>query len=160
MFFFGKKYYSLKKTNFAAAKKLLKNQFLHMTFKKFFPYYKRNLVLAFPIILAQLGQATVSLVDTFMVGVLGTIELAAVAFANSIFMLVFIFGLGFSLGQTPHVGRAYGKRQWWKIGTFFQNALLINTILSIILFGVIRLLEPFLYHLNQPDSVVTLAIPY
>jgi len=129
-------------------------------FKKILPYYRRNLNLAFPIILAQLGQATVSLADTFMVGILGTVELAAVAFANSIFMLVFIFGLGFSLGQTPHVGKAYGKKQWWKIGAFFQNALLINTVLSIVLLVVIRLLEPFLYQLNQPEHVVTLAIPY
>ncbi|MCL2246362.1 MAG: MATE family efflux transporter [Lentimicrobiaceae bacterium] len=128
--------------------------------KKFVPYYKRNLALAFPIILAQVGQATVSLADTFMVGILGTAELAAVAFANSIFMLVFILGLGFSLGQTPHVGKAYGKKQWWKIGTFFQNALLINAVLGVLVFGAVRLLQPFLYQLNQPEHVVTLAIPY
>jgi len=131
-----------------------------MTIKKFLPYYKRNLALAFPIILAQLGQVTVSIVDTFMVGMLGTVELAAVAFASSIFMLVFIFGLGFSLGQTPHVGKAYGKKQWWKIGVFFQNALLINILLSIILFGVVFLLRPLLHHLNQPENVVEMAMPY
>jgi len=131
-----------------------------MTFKKLLPYYKRNLALAFPIILAQLGQVTVSLVDTFMVGLLGTMELAAVAFANSIFLLVFIFGLGFSLGQTPHVGKAFGKKQWWKIGVFFQNALLINIVLSVIIFGAVFLLRPLLYHLNQPENVVELAMPY
>jgi len=131
-----------------------------MSLKKILPYYKRNLALAFPIILAQLGQVTVSIVDTFMVGMLGTVELAAVAFASSIFMVVFIFGLGFSLGQTPHVGKAYGKKQWWKIGVFFQNALLINISLSVILFGVVFLLRPLLYHLNQPENVVEVAMPY
>jgi len=131
-----------------------------MTFRKFFPYYKRNLTLAFPIILAQLGQVTVSIVDTFMVGILGTVELAAVAFASSIFMMVFIFGLGFSLGQTPHVGKAYGRKQWWKIGVFFQNALLINISLSVIVFGIVFLLKPLLYHLNQPEDVVDVAMPY
>jgi MATE family multidrug resistance protein len=131
-----------------------------MPLKKFLPYYKRNLSLAFPIILSQLGQVTVSLADTLMVGWLGTAELAAVAFANSIYILVFIFGLGFSLGQTPHVGKAYGKKQWWKIGVFFQNALIINTVLSILLFGVMFLLQPLLYHLNQPEQVVVLAMPY
>jgi len=45
-----------------------------MPIKKLFPYYKRNLALAFPIIVAQLGQATVSLVDTFMVSMLGTVD--------------------------------------------------------------------------------------
>jgi len=131
-----------------------------LSLKKFLPYYKRNLTLAFPIIFAQLGQATVALTDTFMVGFLGTVELAAVAFANSIFMLVFIFGLGFSLGQTPHIGKSYGRKQWWKIGIFLQNALLINTILGIFLFGVTRLLVPALYHLNQPENVVVIAIPF
>ena len=128
--------------------------------KKFVPYYKRNLTLAFPIILSQLGQVTVSLVDTLMVGKLGTVPLAAVAFANSIFSLVFIFGLGFSLGQTPHVGKAYGKKQWWKIGVFFQNSLIINVSLSILLLGLMLLCKPLLYHLNQPEDVVILAMPY
>jgi len=131
-----------------------------MKIKKFVPYYKRNLALAFPIILSQLGQVTVSLADTFMVGRLGTVELAAVAFANSIYTVIFIFGLGFSLGQTPHVGKAYGKKQWWKIGVFFQNALLINITLSILLFAIVLLIHPILYHLNQPENVVTLAMPY
>jgi len=131
-----------------------------MKIKKFVPYYKRNLTLAFPIILSHLGQVTVSLADTFMVGMLGTSELAAVAFANSIYIVVFIFGLGFSLGQTPHVGKAYGKKQWWKIGAFFQNALAINITLSIILFGTVFLLKPILYHFNQPEQVVKLAMPY
>jgi len=117
-------------------------------------------MLAFPIILSQLGQVTVSLVDTFMVGILGTVELAAVAFATSIYSLVFIFGLGFSLGQTPHVGKAFGKKQWWKIGVFFQNALVINITLGILLSGVIFLLVPLLYHLNQPVNVVDMAMPY
>jgi MATE family multidrug resistance protein len=131
-----------------------------MPITKFLPYYKRNLALAFPIILAQMGQVTVSIVDTFMVGMLGTAELAAVAFAGSIYMLVFIFGLGFSLGQTPHVGKAYGQKQWWKIGVLFQNALLINISLSVLLCGVVFLLKPLLYHLNQPENVVSIAMPY
>ena len=131
-----------------------------LTVKKYLPYYKQNLALAVPIIFSQLGQVTVALADTFMVGRLGTVELAAVAFAGSIFSLVFIFGLGFSLGQTPHVGKAFGKKQWWKIGVFFQNALLINGSLSIILFVAVYLLKPMLYHLNQPENVVTIALPY
>lgn len=131
-----------------------------MRLTKFLPYYKRNLALAFPIILAQLGQVTVSLADTFMVGMLGTTELAAVAFAGSIYMLIFIFGLGFSLGLTPHVGNAYGKKQWWKIGMFFQNSLFINITLSIVLSGTVYLLRPLLYLLNQPESVVEIAMPY
>ena len=131
-----------------------------MPIKKFLPFYKRNWTLALPIIISHLGQVTVSLADTFMVGRLGTVELAAVAFASSIYSLIFIFGLGFSLGQTPHVGKAFGKRQWWKIGMFFQNALFINIILGLVLSGVVFLLTPLLYYLNQPVNVVNVAMPY
>jgi len=135
-------------------------QQLIMAFNKFFPYYRRNFVLAFPIILSQIGQVTVSIVDTFMVGMLGTVELAAVAFASSIYSLVFIFGLGFSLGQTPHVGKAFGKKQWWKIGVLFQNALLINISLGIFISLLVLSIYPVLYHLNQPIEVVKMGIPY
>ena len=48
-------------------------------------YYKTNFQLAFPIILASMGQSFVQMVDTIMVGHLGTTELAAVAFAGSVF---------------------------------------------------------------------------
>ncbi|MDR0205958.1 MAG: MATE family efflux transporter [Bacteroidales bacterium] len=131
-----------------------------MSIQRYFPFYKRNLVLAFPIILSHIGQVTVSIVDTFMVGILGTVELASVAFASSIFSLIFIFGLGFSLGQTPHVGKAFGKKQWWKIGVIFQNSLLINITLGVLLTVVMLFLTPVLYHLNQPIAVVNVAMPY
>ena len=127
---------------------------------KFLPYYRRNLKLAFPIIFAQLGQVSVALTDTLMVGRLGTVELAAVAFANSVFALFFIFGLGFSLGLTPLVGNAYGKRQFQKAGVLFQNALLINIIVAIVLFLLIWNLGFLMFKLNQPQAVVEMAMPY
>ncbi len=128
--------------------------------KKYTPFYKRNLRLAFPIILTQLGQVTVSFFDTFMVGLLGTTALASVAFANSIFMMIFILGLGFSIGQTPHIGKAFGKHQAWKISTFFQNAFLINIILGVIILVGVLLARPLLYYLDQPVEVVDTALPY
>jgi len=131
-----------------------------MKIKKFFPFYKHNFNLAIPILLSQLGQVTVSLADTFMVGRLGTVELASVAFANSVYIVIFITGLGFSLGQTPHVGKSFGKKQWWKIGNYFQNALLINITLSILLFGLVYFIRPLFYHFNQPEIVVDMAMPY
>ena len=131
-----------------------------MKITKFAPYYKRNLKLAFPIILGQFGQVTVSLVDTLMVGRLGTRELASVAFANSIFLLIFIFVLGFSLGLTPLIGSAFGKKQSRKIALLFQNAFLLNLLLSIAILIITLLLKPLLYRLGQDEEIVTMCIPY
>jgi len=45
----------------------------------YLPYYKRNLIVAIPVMLSQLGQVLVQQVDIMMVGALGTVELAAAA---------------------------------------------------------------------------------
>lgn len=131
-----------------------------MKIKKLVPYYKRNLKLAYPVMLAQLGQVTVSMADTIMVGRVGTTELAASAFANSIFIIIFIFSLGFSLGITPLIGNAFGKKQYKKITILFQNGLLVNILLSLLLMVVFMPLAPALRWMNQPADVVEMAIPY
>lgn len=131
-----------------------------MKIKKLIPYYKRNLRLAYPVMLAQLGQVTVSMADTIMVGRVGTTELAASAFANSIFIIIFIFSLGFSLGITPLIGNAFGKKQNKKITVLFQNGLLVNILLSLLLMVIFMPLAPALRWMNQPPDVVEMAIPY
>ena len=62
-----------------------------MSFRDYLPYYKRNLKVAGPIVLSQVGVALTQLVDTFMVSRLGTVELAAVSFASSVALLGFLF---------------------------------------------------------------------
>ena len=71
--------------------KLLSLRPFMMNFKKYIPFYKRNLKVAIPIIFTQLGGGLVQLVDNIMVGHLGAVDLAAVAFANSIFIMGFVF---------------------------------------------------------------------
>ena len=47
--------------------------------------------LSLPIIVGQITQMLFGLIDTLMIGHLGTTELAAVAFGNSIFILFLVF---------------------------------------------------------------------
>ena len=76
--------------------------------RKYLPYYRRLLKLAMPLVLTQAGQMTVQLIDTAMVGRVGTPELAAASFANSIYVVIMLFGLGVFMGVTPLVGQARG----------------------------------------------------
>ena len=76
------------------------------------PYYKANLQLALPVILSQIGQITVQLADTAMVGHYGGDDptpLAAVSFATSVFYIVFVAAMGLSFGLTPLVGEHYAR---------------------------------------------------
>jgi len=70
----------------------------------YLPFYKRLLKLAIPHVFTQAGQMTVQLVDIAMVGRVGSTELAAASFANSIYIMIMVFGLGIFLGITPLIG--------------------------------------------------------
>ena len=74
-----------------------------MKLADYIPFYKRNLHLAIPVVISQIGQVSVFLVDNMMVGHVGTTELAASSFANNVFMLGMYFGMGITFGITPLV---------------------------------------------------------
>ena len=60
------------------------------SFKEYLPYYKRNLKVALPVMLTQLGASLVGFFDSIMVGHYATVDLAAVSFANAIFFTVMV----------------------------------------------------------------------
>ncbi len=129
-------------------------------FLKHTPHYHSNLRLAYPVMLAQAGQMVVVLADNLMVGHLGAIPLAAASFANTIFVVGMVFGIGMVNGLTPLVGKAYGANKhaeaamWLKQGLFtFQAAGLVLVILLLAA-------SLFMPYMGQPPEVVALAIPY
>ena len=87
----------------------------------YIPFYKRNLHLAFPVVLSQVGMVTVSLVDNMMVGHVGTPELAAASFANNVFMIGMVFGMGITYGLTPLVGNAFSKGKLNEVTGLLKN---------------------------------------
>jgi len=58
---------------------------------------KTTFLLAYPVVLSQLGQVAVGIADTMMVGRLGALPLAAASLANSIFFVTMMFGIGISM---------------------------------------------------------------
>ncbi len=122
--------------------------------------YGDILRLAFPVVLTQTGQVLVQLVDNAMVGHLGALPLAAVSFANSVFFMVFVLGLGLSFGLTPLVGEMYSQSNYRTSAHYLQNSILLfggmGVVLTAVAFGII----PLMYHMGQPADVVTMGIPY
>ncbi|MDX5340674.1 MAG: MATE family efflux transporter [Cyclobacteriaceae bacterium] len=128
-----------------------------MTFKN---HLKTTLILAYPVMLSQLGQVAVGVADSMMVGRLGAVPLAASSLANSIFFVIMMFGIGISMGITPLVSVADGKGKTKRISRLFSHGLWINLITSLVLMMVILGLSQGLHYLNQPEEVVILSIPY
>ncbi len=128
--------------------------------KNYIPFYKRNLAIAIPVVFSQAGQMTVQLVDNAMVGHVGTSELAAASFAGSLFINGLVFGMGFSFGLTPLVGNYFGQKKHKEAGMLFQNSIVLNLLLSLLLMLVMYGLSFYLDRFHQTDEVVKLALPY
>ena len=65
--------------------------------------------LALPMVAGILGMIVFNLVDTFFVGKLGTLELAALSFTFPVVMTVSSVALGLGVGMTAAVSKATGR---------------------------------------------------
>lgn len=129
-------------------------------FKGYIPFYRRNLKLAIPVMLAQLGQGTVQLADTIMVGQLGKVDLAAVSFGGAAFFVGFAAALGLSFGSTPLIGVEYSAGNHKKVASIFQNSILFNLIVTLVMGALMYGLYRNMGRLGQPEEVVPLAQSY
>jgi multidrug resistance protein, MATE family len=123
-------------------------------------HFKTTFLLAYPVMLSQLGQVSVGVADSMMVGRLGALPLAAASLGNSIFFVIMMFGIGISMGITPLVSAADGKGKPKRISRLFSHGLWINLATSVVLTAVVLGLSQGLHYLNQPEDVVVLAVPY
>ncbi len=119
-----------------------------------------NAKLAVPVILGMLGHTLIGIVDNFMVGNLGSTELAAVSLGNSFIYIGLSIGIGFSTAITPIVAEANAEGNHKKIRTTFHHGLLLCILLGILIFSLIVLSKPLMLLMNQPKNVVDLAAPY
>ncbi len=128
-------------------------------YQKYKSHYRDNLNLAIPIVISQLGHTLVQTSDTIIVGhFAGTVSLAAVSLANSIFVILLVIGIGISYGITPLIAQHNGRNNFAECGRLLSNSLFINAITGIILLVSTFLCSRFLLgHLHQTPIVVMQA---
>lgn len=131
-----------------------------MNFSGYIPVYRKNLTLAVPVIFSQIGQVTVNLVDSIMVGHIGTTQLAAASFAINVFHVGMLFGLGITLGITPLVGHSLNAKASNNLGSWLKNSMLVNFIASILLCATMSSVVLFMNRMGQSKEVVQMAIPF
>lgn len=139
------------------------------TFRDYIPYYKRNLKVAFPVMLTQLGASLVGLFDSIMVGHYATVDLAAVSFANALFFAVMVFAMGALMGITPLVGFHVGdtlahadhhETNEKSIASLLQNGISFTILLSIAMVILLCAFYPFFDYMGQDPEVIRVARPY
>ena len=109
----------------------------------------------------QLGQILVSVADSIMVGkFLGTIPLAAISLAVSILIIPMVFAIGVAFGLTPLIAGADGKDDPAEAVKYFKNGIVLNSILGLLVYGVLAIFAQFAHLLGQDERVVSEAMPY
>lgn len=127
------------------------------TYKK---HYKSLIFLGVPIIIGQVGQIVLAFTDTLMIGHHSTEELGAASFVNNMFNLIIIFSTGFSYGLTPIIGHFFGNKDTNSIGRMLKNSLFANTIITVLLTGIMIIFFFNIEKLGQPIELIPLIKPY
>ncbi|CAM1340714.1 MATE family efflux transporter [Tenacibaculum amylolyticum] len=122
--------------------------------------FKKNLRIAYPVMLGQLGHVLVGLADNLMVGKLGAAPLASVSLANGLVFVFLSLGIGFSFAITPLIAEADGEQDKKKGKTIFEHGIFITIILGFIICFMLLASQPAMHYMKQPNEVVELAKPY
>ena len=118
------------------------------------------MLLAYPVMLSQLGHVMMGVTDSIMVGHIGAEPLAAASLANVVFNVILLFGIGVSYAITPLVASAQGEHNNENISNTLKHGMAINFVNSLILVLVVYFGKTILFHIDQPEEVVKLSIPY
>ncbi len=121
---------------------------------------RETLLLAWPIVITQVGHIVTGIVDNIFLGQLGTTEQASGILSNSLFVLVLVFGIGMSYATTPLVTSAYEKKDLIKKALLFKNSLALNFVVAVLLFVILFVASDLLQYMHQPKEVVELAVPF
>ena len=117
-------------------------------------FYKTLFFLALPIILQQLMQTFVNMLDTIMVGQLGTAEVAAVGLGNQIFFMLNMILFGTASGGSVFIAQFWGKKDIAGIQKVLGIMISFSSFVCILFFTGAFFIPDVLLSLYTKDTVV------
>ncbi len=106
----------------------------------YLPHVKQNLKLALPIIAGQLGQVLMGFFDTVQIGGLGQEYIAASGFANGLYWMTVLSGMGILFAVSPLVSKAIGEKKGYKSVGVLISGMIVSVALTILFTGAIWVL--------------------
>ena len=121
-----------------------------------------TLRLALPLVLAELGWMSMTIVDTMMVGRLpdSAVAMGAVSLGSGIFMVLALFGEGLLLGLDTLVAQAFGAGKREDCHRSLINGVYLSVALTPFLAAPVWLMERFLTRIHVDADVLSQTIPY
>ncbi|MDB2525230.1 MATE family efflux transporter [Mariniblastus sp.] len=121
---------------------------------------KELVIVAVPLVLAQVAQNTISFVDTIMVGRLGKEALAGIAIGSTLFQFILIVLSGVIIGVSPIVSQATGAKDDDLCGRATRQGLWIGVLLFTPAFLLYRNAYPLLIWFNQSPETALASSEY
>ena len=118
------------------------------------------LILAWPIVLGELGWMTMGLVDTIFVGRVSTEALAGVSLGSVLFSSVMVFGIGLLLGLDTFVSQAYGAGDRPECERWAVAGLWLAILASPVLMAANLVLAGLVGRFGVQPEVMREAVPY
>ena len=122
---------------------------------------KKLVVLALPMLIAQVAQVGVGFVDTVMAGGAGKGDLAAVALGSSAFSTLYITFMGVMTALNPMIAQLYGAGKYDEVGETGRQGLWFGLMMGVI--GMLLMwaaIVPFRAWLSLSESVESMMAQY
>ena len=114
------------------------------------------MTLAMPIIAGQLGQVLMGFFDTVQIGGLGHQYIAASGFANGLYWMIILLGMGILFAVSPLVSEAFGKREGYKSIGVLISSLVVSLVLTVIFMIIIWVVTAHIsvFRHSETDNVL------
>lgn len=117
--------------------------------------------IAYPILISTLMEQLIGTTDTAYLGRVGEVELGASALGGIFFVVVFMLGMGFSIGAQILMSRRNGESNFRHIGGIFYHSVAFLLALALLLFVCTRAFAPIiLEHAIQSPRVFAATESY
>ena len=114
-----------------------------------------------PMIFGMLGIIAFNLADTYFVGKLGTVQLAALTFTFPVVLVINSINHGLGIGTSVVISRVVGENNHKKINRLSTDSLSLGIVFSIIAVIIGELtIEPLFRMLGADNSTMPYIIKY
>ena len=118
------------------------------------------IALAIPVVLAELGWMTMSVVDIIMVGGLGPAAIGGIGIGGSAFYSFAVFGMGLLLGLDTLVSQAHGAGNRGDCHRSLAQGIYLALILTLPLMCLFTLMPPVFFSLGINPQVANFAAAF
>jgi len=122
--------------------------------------FRQTGALALPIMSGLVGQMLMGITDTAMVGRLGTVPLAAVAFAHNLYNVPMVGGFGLLTAVSILTAHAYGRKRPEEAGEVLRHGCWIALATGLLTGLLLTLSRTHFDWLGQPPEVLQEAQTY